>query len=1144
MCCLISNCKSMKKNRMGICSDSRNFIRNCLLKMRFLFLFLVCVLFQAQASVYSQQVKVTVKMDNVPLEELFEELGRKTNLDFLYNVQVIRSKGNVSVEVSEKRLQDLLTDLLAGLNLEFITKDNVIVIRESEDHPSAQNRATVTLKGRVSDSRGMPLPGVTVLLKGTTLGGATDRNGEFQLTIPEQQEIVLLFSFIGMKSKEFRYTGQSDIRIVLEELLEEMDEVVVTGIFQRKAESFTGSTATYKTDDLQRMGSQNVLQSLNILDPAFNITPNNMYGSDPNRLPDIDIRGKTSIEDPRVTYATDPNQPLFILDGFQVSLQEVVNLDMNRVASVTLLKDAASTAIYGAQAANGVVVIETVKPEPGRLQVTYGGSLNLSMPDLTDYNLMNAKEKLEFERLAGLYNASNAAQSYSYMQLYNLRLQRVESGVDSYWLSEPLHVGTTNKHNIFISGGDHTVTYGLGFNYGNTQGAMKKSGNDVIGLSLDLQYRLEKIRFNNKFSLNYSKYWDPPVNFDIYAQTNPYFEKEYEGDTPRYLENFLVGEGSGAYYLTEPNPNYNASLNYLNDRHITSFRDNFYVEWRPLEGFQAVARFSIEKSMQKSILFKSPYHTDFKDVNRTERGSYTKRTSETMAYSGDLTFTFYKLIADKHQLNLAGTLNYSSRKTQDDAFTATGFADDIIPSPAFANQYALNSTPSYGESESRSANMFLNGGFVWDSRYAVDFTLRRDGSTNFGKKNLFTLTWSAGLAWNLHNEDFIGSWADLFKIRCSAGNPGNNNVQYATETTYRYTVGYQNMYGNGLFVNQFGNPYLDWQKVLDLNAGMDVTLFNRRLSLSMDFFTRKADPLIVTLDVPSSTGRTTMDANLGKNTVDGMNFKVDFKVINRVREKIVWSIGMNGSTEKSKFSGMGNLDDLNNAIRDQLKDQLAENAKDDIKIDVNSLKRYKDGYSQYDIWAVRSGGIDPSTGNEVYIRKDGSYTFTYNVDDEVKVGNSNPTLRGRINSSLRYKGFTVDVALNYIFGEDVMNMELFKRVEGITSNGALTQNQDKRALYDRWSKPGDVAKFRRIGDFSGTSRLSDRYLQRKNWLSMDALTLGYEFSDHEWLKRSMIQRLTVRMILSDIFHCSTIKQERGINYPFDRKVAFTLNLTF
>ena len=225
----------------------------------------------------------------------------------------------------------------------------------------------------------------------------TDAEGNFKFEIPDQKDMILVFSFVGMKKQEVKYTGQENLHIVLEDDIAEMEEVVVNGIFTRKKENFTGSTTTFTSKELKMVGNQSVLQSLKTLDPSFAIIENNEFGSDPNHLPNIEIRGKSSIVGLTDEYETDPNQPLFILDGFESDLETINDLSMDRVQSITVLKDAAATAIYGSKAANGVVVVETKLPAMGSLRVNYNGNLQLTFADLSDYNLMNAEEKLECE---------------------------------------------------------------------------------------------------------------------------------------------------------------------------------------------------------------------------------------------------------------------------------------------------------------------------------------------------------------------------------------------------------------------------------------------------------------------------------------------------------------------------------------------------------------------------------------------------------------------------------------------------------------------------------------------------------------------------------------------------------------------------
>ena len=307
---------------------------------------------------------------------------------------------------------------------------------------SAQN-VSVVLKGKVVDSAdGYPLIGVSVIVEGKTGGAITDLDGNYEIKVPKQQCNVT-FSYVGYEDKVVLYNLKNESafsKIVMHMNATQLDDVIVTGVYERKKESVTGASATFKTDQLKAVGTSNILQSLSTLDPSFKMMESTRFGSNPNVMPEIEIRGKTSVVGLKEEYGTDPNQPLFILDGFETSVETIMNLNMNRVASVTILKDAASTAIYGSKASNGVVVIETKAPARGRLQLSYKGDFGLSLADLSDYNLMNAREKLEFETLAGVYK-DNTGNPFAQLRLDDLRNQRlleIERGVDTYWLSEPI----------------------------------------------------------------------------------------------------------------------------------------------------------------------------------------------------------------------------------------------------------------------------------------------------------------------------------------------------------------------------------------------------------------------------------------------------------------------------------------------------------------------------------------------------------------------------------------------------------------------------------------------------------------------------------------------------------------------------------
>ena len=264
----------------------------------------------------------------------------------------------------------------------------------------------VTYRGTVYDDLGGTLPGVNIKVKGQEAGVATDIDGNFQITLPEGS-YTFEFSYIGMKPLSLKATSGKAMVVRMESDTQVLKETVVTGIYTRNIESFTGSVATYTGEDLKQISPQNVLRSLAVLDPSFIITENRAQGSNPNRLMDVSINGKINITDLSQEYNTDPNQPLFILDGFETDLQTIQDLNMDRVESISILKDASATAIYGSKAANGVVVVETIKHKQGKLRFSYNANLTFSWPDLSDFNLMNAEEKLQYEKLAGVYKSYN-----------------------------------------------------------------------------------------------------------------------------------------------------------------------------------------------------------------------------------------------------------------------------------------------------------------------------------------------------------------------------------------------------------------------------------------------------------------------------------------------------------------------------------------------------------------------------------------------------------------------------------------------------------------------------------------------------------------------------------------------------------------
>ncbi|MCM1107612.1 MAG: SusC/RagA family TonB-linked outer membrane protein [Clostridium sp.] len=989
----------------------------------------------------------------------------------------------------------------------------------------------LTVKGVVVDKEtGETIIGAAVRVQGPTeTGTITDMDGAFTFTVPDGSYKVTI-SFMGYDKKELQLTAANanDFkRIVLTPASTAIEEVVVTGIYQRKKESFTGSAATYNGIELKKIGTQNVLQSLKTLDPSFKIADNIQFGSDPNRMPDIEIRGKSSIMGLKEEYGTDPNQPLFILDGFETDIQTISDLNMNRVASVTILKDAASTAIYGSKAANGVVVIETVKPEKGRLRLSYKGDFSITMADLTDYNLMNASEKLQFEELAGMYKdrTGDALNQLTLDNLLNERRKEIARGVDTYWLSEPLRTGFTQKHNIYAEGGEEKIRYGLGLSYGNTNGVMKDSRRQTLSGNLDLIYRTGKFQFSNKLSIDYLKTTDPVVLFSEYARANPYYRKyNATGGVDKYLY-----APNNAEEAPVPNPLWNAHLNNYDRGDEFGFTNNFIAEWFATNDLRARAKFGISRSNLTSEQRLSPLHTDFDSESDTEKGSFDYSGTKTFSYEGDLSVTYGHLFGETHMVNLVGGFNFSSQTRDRNGYSATGFTEDQFGAPSFANGYPTGGKPSYSESTTRAASFYLNGGYAYDNRYLLDVNYRRDGASMFGASHRFRDTWSVGLGWNIHKEKFMGD-SDLFqllKLRGSVGNPGNQNFSaYQAFTTYTFNGWMTNVFGAGVLISSLGNPDLQWQNTINYTVGADVAMLNNRLNVTLDLYRKVTDPLLAVITTPGSVGVKSVAMNAGQQKTNGLEATLRVSPIYNPQKGINWTISLNARTYKSKYAHIGNsLSDLNKAGQ----------------ASVSSTTRYYDGGSPTAIWAVRSAGIDPATGKELFIKKDGNYSFDYDVNDEVVVGDTQPKMEGVLGTTFYYKGFSLGAYFRYQIGGQIFNTDLYDKVENIDLSD-LNYNQDKRALYDRWSYVGQETQFKGISMVQKTER-SSRFVMDENTFIGESFNVGYEFTQ-PFIKKAGLSSLTLQANMNDIFRVSTVKAERGIDYPFARTVSFSVSATF
>lgn len=1105
--------------------------------MRFVVFLLFATSLTVSANTYSQNV--TLSANGLPLKSVFSLVEKQTGFVFFYNKQLLADAKPVTVSAQNMPLGEFLQVLLKDQPLNYRVEGKTIALFRKPEAavPPIAKPALLpadsirVITGVVTNESGEPINAASILVKGVFRGVTTDAKGAFSVRALTGQ--VLIISAIGYEQMEVRIKSADHINVKLVLAVTSMKDQVVTGIYQRKKESFTGSSTTFTVKELKVVGNQNPLQALKTLDPSFAIMENSMFGSDPNRLPDIEIRGKSSVIGLTEQYGTNPNQPLFILDGFESTLQIISDFSMDRIESITLLKDAAATAIYGSKAANGVVVVETKKPKPGRLRLNYNLNTTYSIPDLNDYNLMNAEEKLEFELQSGFLGSRRPDGSFVIDEAdrkYNQLLAEVKRGVNSYWMNEPLRSALVQRHTLFAEGGDANLRYGVSLAYGDNQGVMKGSGRKTTNGNVRLMYRKGRLSATNSLSLDIVNVTRETVPFSQFSRANPYFRKYNDvGGIDKVLNSFTYQAYFGAPTQTETyyNPLYDQHNRNVNKSESQGFTNNFEIEYRLLNELRARARIGINRLAIRDEIFRSPFNSEFAGTDPLRQGTFYESNDRQNNYDGDLTLTYGKLLGNKHMVNAVAGMRMNQVSTVGSSYEVRGYTGDDFPNAAFAYDYSER-RPTNRESTRRSASYFLNTGYAYDGRYLLDATIRSDGASVFGANKQFTNIWSMGLAWNVHKEAFFDNpqldWMNSLRFRASIGNPGNQNFSdYISTRVYQYNNQNRNPFGPGVLVTNHGNPSLKWQKTIDRNIGMDLMILKNRLRINADYFVKTTDPLLVFATLPSSAGATTVTDNLGALQQKGYTLTASYTVIQK--RNATWMVNVNARRLKSEYRNFGNalsgFNEKNKGV---------------------NMVRYYDGASPNDLWAVRSMGIDPATGREVFVTKDGDLTFVHNYSDEVVVGNSDPDLEGIIGSSFSYKGFSANVALRYRIGGQIFMQTLYEKVEKIPFQ-SLGLNQDKRALYDRWQKPGDNAKFKGITDDTADP-MSSRFVEDNNILAGESISVGYENSTAGWLKRIRASSVTCRAYMNDIFRLSTVKNERGIDYPFARSVSLSVGVRF
>ena len=1061
---------------------------------------------------------------------------------FIYKSEDVQSIQHINVDVRQTMVRDVLEKCLENTGLSFLFKENVIIIqKKTTDQEKKENRIT----GKVTDEKKEPLPGVTVIIKGTKLGTVTDVDGKYTLAVPVGNN-ALVFSMIGMKQKEEVIGKRTQIDVVMEEEISELEDVVVTGYYTQAKNSFTGAARTITAEELQMGGNQNILTALQNVDPSFMKIDNNLAGSNPNVVPEFQIRGAGSISGIESEYEGNPNTPVFIVDGFETTAEKVYDMDPYRVASITLLKDAAATAIYGSRASNGVVVITTNAPANGKMQVSYNVDASFYIADLSDYNVCNAVEKLEIEKLAGMYTSKSVNQQLTLNKWYNEKLANIERGYDTYWLDKPLDaVAVANKHSLRLDGGNDNIRYGIELGYSNTPGVMKESGRRRLALGMELQYIYKNLTFRNNLTYSNVKAINSPYgSFSVYTKRNPYVRYKDDDGNYIYKVDEYVPIGGGGLGKDYYNPLYNTTLNTTDEEKYNDVTNNFGVDWSIMDGLRLKGSFSFTHQNTYKDNFKPAKHTDFADYEDDDfdrRGSYVGSRGENYSYDASLVMTyFYQL--EKHVINANLGWNLQESVTREFTVKTEGFPNENLDYISFATQYEKDGSPAGDEYTSRLVGFLGNLNYSYDERYLLDLSFREDASSRFGSDKRWAPFWSVGLGWNLHNEGFLKNvtFINRLKIRGSYGLTGSQNYNpYQAMTTYKYLTGERYHHTVGAEVMALGNEKLGWQRTLQQNYGVDIDLWDERINFTGNYYIKLSKDVLTTVTLPPSLGFNSYMDNLGEVKNYGYELNLRVALVKNLSKQLYWSVNATALHNKNK------LLKISNALRAYNDNQDEDTMSGSKSKESNRPKvRYVEGKSMNSIWVNQSLGVDPATGNELFQAVNGDIVTTWSTDNYVIGGCTDSDLEGTFGTNLAWKGLQLNVIFRYSYGGQIYNQTLVDKVQ----DADLRENVDRRVFEERWQKPGDRVMFTKLiggatANATSVTKPTSRFIEDNNWLELSTLNLSYEFK-MPWMKKIGLKRLKALFYMNDVFRVSTVKQERGIDYPFARNFSIGLQARF
>ncbi len=1181
----------MKKcDTWAINSPQKDFFKKVFMVMKItIFILLVAVSSTFAKSSYSQNTRLSVHLDNSTIQQVFDEIQKKSEFIIFYKDDQVNLKRTTNVDAEDATVDLILDQALKGSGLGYRIIDRQIVISNEilNDAPSVVVSETVAeqkkvISGTIKDSKGITLPGVSVVVKGTTIGTVTNVEGTYQLRVPEGAP-TLVFSFVGMKPQEIEVAGRTTINVTLEEETIGVDEVVVIGYGTQSRAMVTTSITKLDNKVLENIPYSNAASALQ--GSVSGVLVQSTSGQ-PGAAPRVIIRGGTSINNPEGA------SPLYIIDG--VICTNMNNVNSEDIESLNVLKDAASTSIYGARGSNGVVLITTKSGKSGQTQITYNYELTLSTVG-KKYDMASARDYIYYGRIGDLVATrknstyiNNLSQpsgwgtgndlttntGFTTQYLTSENQHKLSEGWESMpdpvdpsktiifkgtdWQDVLFRTSVSHNHHISLAGGTDKATFNAGIGYMSNNGIAITTKYDRLSLNLNGELKVrDNLRFSGRTMYSTSK------NNEV-ANIGYIFSRAVGlAPTAKYtFEDGTLAPGDG---IDKGNPAYFLGKN-KTENSLENISLSIEGHWGILPGLSFDPQISLYKIARDSYDFMPSYLNGANSLNTTRSAS--SAYSKSIQTQADAIFSYKKAFALSHNLDVTVGFSYFGIKTFSLSATGQGAATDLIPT---LNAISKMVSMSGSTSQQIIAGYFGRVNYDFKQKYLASMNIRYDGASQLGASNKWGIFPGISLGWNVHKEDF---WSVItenlirLKLRGSYGVNGNISGLGDFQSQGAYSVGNSYMGASAIENTIIPNPNLKWEQSKTLDVGADIGIFNDRVNIIVDKYRRVTNDLLTTLSLPPSTGFSSIFTNLGSLENKGFEIEIGARLLPSTSD-FQWKMTLNTSKTKHKILELPYNGTKNNRVGGNYTWDPAIGG-------YNWLGGLQEGGSIGDYYAWKQIGIYSTDQEALSAPVDMTMSYadkkkyggdvnyldvdkndTINTRDLVYMGNPYPKWTGGISSSLSYKGFDLYVRMDYMTGHTIYNYsKIF-----LAGRWASNVNFPQEMVTDSWKKQGDIAtrpqyvggtvnySYWRGSAYSSTSTNSEFY-EAGDFLCIREITLSYNLP-YSMLKKIKVKNVKFNVTGNNLFYFTKYTgmnpEEGGKDsgrYPLPRNIIIGAVVSF